>query len=363
MAYTLRERKAGLNMNTLEHELTYPWQEALPPLGSSLAVHNTIRWLRMPLPFALDHINLWLVRDAVDQTHGWAIVDCGIANDQTRALWEQVLATQLEGLPVLRVIATHMHPDHIGLADWLTSKLKVPLHVSMTDYFMARSNITATAGSGGESAAQHFMRHGLSAAEDLEKIRQRGDYYSNLVPALPPTYRRLMDGQLLQLGDVQWRCIAGYGHAPEHIALYCESAGVLISGDMVLPRISTNVSVWDTEPEANPLQLFLDSLSRYEALPQDTLVLPSHGKPFKGLHQRIAQLRQHHQARLVEVMQACASGPKTAAQIVPVLFKRQLDLHQMTFAMGEALAHLHMLWHAGTLKRVQQDQVMLFTVA
>jgi glyoxylase-like metal-dependent hydrolase (beta-lactamase superfamily II) len=352
----------GSTMNPLEHELTYPWQDTLPAPGATLAVHAQVRWLRMPLPFALDHINLWLVRDANAQGPGWAIVDCGIASDQTRSLWEQVVATQLEGLPITRVIATHMHPDHIGLAYWLTEKFKVPLYVSMTDYWMARASIASTAGSGGERAAQHFKRHGLTTPEDIEKIRQRGDYYSSMVPALPHTYHRLMDGQVLRLSDMQWRCIVGYGHAPEHIGLYCESAGILISGDMVLPRISTNVSVWDTEPEANPLQLFLESLSRYEALPPDTLVLPSHGKPFKGLHQRVAQLKQHHQERLAEVMQACASGPKSAAHIVPVLFKRQLDLHQTTFAMGEALAHLHMLWHAGQLQRLEQDGSFTFTV-
>jgi glyoxylase-like metal-dependent hydrolase (beta-lactamase superfamily II) len=350
-------------MNTLEHELNYPLGDALPAPGAVLAIGARVKWLRMPLPFALDHINLWLVRDAHEGREGWAIVDCGIATDQTRALWDQVLASSLEGLPVTRVIATHMHPDHIGLAYWLTEKLNVPLHVSMTDYFVARTNITGTSGSGGESAAQHFARHGLSKPEDIEKIRKRTNYYGNMVPALPATYHRLMDGQVLQLGDALWRCIVGYGHAPEHIALYCERENILISGDMVLPRISTNVSVWDTEPEANPLPLFLDSLTRYESLPANTLVLPSHGKPFTGLHQRIRQLRTHHQERLAEVLNACASGARCAAQIVPVLFKRELDLHQTTFAMGEALAHLHMLWHAGQLTRSQQDGVLVFAAA
>jgi glyoxylase-like metal-dependent hydrolase (beta-lactamase superfamily II) len=350
-------------MNTLEHELTYPLQDTLPAPGAALAIAERVKWLRMPLPFALDHINLWLVRDAADGAPGWAIVDCGIATDQTRALWEQVLASSLEGLPITRVIATHMHPDHIGLAYWLTEKLNVPLHVSMTDYFVARTNIAGTSGSGGESAAAHFARHGLSRPEDIEKIRQRTSYYGNMVPALPATYHRLMDGFSLQLGDANWRCIVGYGHAPEHIALYCEAENILISGDMVLPRISTNVSVWDTEPQANPLPLFLDSLSRYESLPHETLVLPSHGKPFRGLHRRIAQLRAHHQERLAEVLAACAGEAKTAAQIVPVLFKRELDLHQTTFAMGEALAHLHMLWYGGQLKRVESGGVIRFAAA
>jgi glyoxylase-like metal-dependent hydrolase (beta-lactamase superfamily II) len=347
-------------MNALEHELTYPWADALPAPGAAMPLVPGVKWLRMPLPFALDHINLWLVADSADGKPGWAIVDCGIATDQTKGLWQQVLATALEGKPVTRVIATHMHPDHIGLSHWLTETLQVPLHVSMTDYFVARTNISGTSGSGGEAASTHFARHGLSAPEDLDKIKKRTNYYGSMVPALPATYRRLMDGHTLELGADTWRCIAGYGHAPEHIALYCERPGVLISGDMVLPRISTNVSVWDSEPEANPLPLFLDSLTRYESLPADTLVLPSHGKPFRGLHERIRQLRDHHTERLQEVVMACKEAPKTAAQIVPVLFKRSLDLHQTTFAMGEALAHLHMLWYQGKLRRTQEGGVLRF---
>jgi len=160
-----------------------------------------------------------------------------------------------------------------------------------------------------------------------------------------------MDGMLVDIGGRRWRCIAGYGHAPEHISLYCEDARLLISGDMVLPRISTNVSVVDVEPEADPLTLYLDSLARYLDLAEDTLVLPSHGKPFTGLHARIDQLREHHDERLAEVMAACRAAPTHAADLLTVLFKRKLDLHQTTFAMGEAIAHLNALWLKGTLVR------------
>jgi glyoxylase-like metal-dependent hydrolase (beta-lactamase superfamily II) len=165
-----------------------------------------------------------------------------------------------------------------------------------------------------------------------------------------------MDGDLLHIGGMQWVCHAGHGHAPEHIALHCPALKVLISGDMVLPRISTNISVVDVEPEADPLPLYLNSIERMKVLPQDTLVLPSHGKPFEGLHTRINQLHQHHDDRLAEVIEACTSAPCSAADLLPVLFKRPLDLHQTTFAMGEATAHLHALWHAGKLRR-ERDHV------
>jgi glyoxylase-like metal-dependent hydrolase (beta-lactamase superfamily II) len=182
-------------------------------------------------------------------------------------------------------------------------------------------------------------------------VRARSNYYAGMVPQVPPAYRRLMDGMTIHIGGRAWRCIAGYGHAPEHIALHCEELGLLISGDMVLPRISTNVSVYDLEPESNPLQLYLDSLARYEPLAADTLVLPSHGKPFTGLHARIRQLREHHDERLADVMAACRDKPCHAAELLGVLFRRQLDLHQTTFAMGESVAHLHALWHDGRLAR------------
>ncbi|HEY1393196.1 MAG TPA: MBL fold metallo-hydrolase [Methylibium sp.] len=349
-------------MNELEKQLGYPLGETLPAVGATLEVAPGVRWVRMLLPFALDHINLWLLRDEIDGRQGWSIVDCGIANDATRAAWEQVFATQLDGLPVLRVIVTHMHPDHMGLAHWLTEKWQCRLWVSATDYNVARMATQSTVGFGGDAAASHFSRNGLTDPESLAKVRARANYYASMVPAVPASFRRLMQGQTLTIGGHAWRCIAGYGHAPEHISLHCEALGVLISGDMVLPRISTNVSVIDVEPEADPLRLFLASLAELCALPAMTLVLPSHGRPFTGLHTRIEQLQAHHDKHFAEVMQACAEHPRSGADILPILFKRKLDLHQTTFAVGEAIAHLHALWYAGKLeRRLDDDGVYRFS--
>jgi glyoxylase-like metal-dependent hydrolase (beta-lactamase superfamily II) len=176
-----------------------------------------------------------------------------------------------------------------------------------------------------------------------------------MVPDIPPSFRRLQDRDHLHIGGRDWCCISGYGHAPEHIALYCEPLKILISGDMMLPRISTNVSVYYIEPESDPLRLFLESIDKFARLPPDTLTLPSHGKPFQGLHERIRQLHEHHRERLAEVERACVKAPQSAADMLPVLFKRKLDLHQTTFAMGESVAHLHALWFAGRLRRQQGD--------
>ena len=338
-------------MNPLELELHYPLGDQLPEPGSSIEVAPGIRWIKMSLPFMLNHINLWLLRDQIDAREGWTVVDCCISRDESKAQWEQVFATQLEGLPILRVVVTHMHPDHIGLAYWLCERWNVRLWISATDYHVARLGAMGPTAFGGEAAALYFASHGLNDPASVEAIKGRASYFPQLVPAVPRQYRRMQDGDVLSIGGRAWSCISGYGHAPEHIALYCAELKLLIGGDMMLPRISTNVSVYEVEPEANALKEFLDSIDKFKALPEDTLTLPSHGKPFTGLHHRIRQLHDHHRDRLAEVMQVCRETAVSAADILPVLFKRPLDLHQKTFAMGESVAHLHALWFDGQLSR------------
>ena len=356
-------------MNALELELHYPYGDKMPTPGTTMTVAPGIKWIRMALPFALDHINLWLLRDELDGRPGWTVVDCCIARDESREQWGQIFATQLEGLPILRIIVTHMHPDHIGLADWLCERWSTPQHdcrlwISATDYNLARIGSTGPGGfGGGDSAAAFFASHGLIDPESVAKIRERSNYFSTLVPNVPRQYRRMMDGDLITIGGRSWACISGYGHAPEHIALFCGDLKVLLGGDMMLPRISTNVSVYEMEPESNALKQFLDSIDKFKALDEDTLTLPSHGKPFTRLYKRIQQLHDHHRDRLVEVMEACLEKPCSAADVLPVMFKRKLDLHQTTFAMGESIAHLHKLWFDGRLTRSRgSDGIYRFAV-
>ncbi|MFL6660332.1 MAG: MBL fold metallo-hydrolase [Massilia sp.] len=341
-------------MNHLEAQLAYPLGDTLPAIGTVQTLAPGLLWLRMPLPFALDHINLWLLADEREGRRGWSAVDCGVANDATRAAWEQVLASTTGEAGLLRVFATHCHPDHVGLSEWLCSKYGAPFWATTGEYAFARMMSAALPGVDGSAALPHFERHGLVDPELVARMGERRNYYPSLVPAVPLAYTRMQDGEQLAIGEHSWRVITGFGHAPEHASLYCEALKVLISGDMVLPRISTNVSVFAVEPEGNPLQLYLDSLGKFADLPDDTLVLPSHGKPFRGLHTRITQLREHHSARLAEVMQACQQ-PHSAADIVPIMFRRPLDAHQLSFALGEALAHLHKLWFDGILRRVKGD--------
>lgn len=360
------------SLNPLEHELTYPLGDALPATGTVITLRPGLHWLRMPLPFALDHINLWLLDDEIDGVRGFTAIDCGISSEATRGAWEQLFDTVFDGKPLVRVLATHFHPDHLGLGAWLAAggerqRWSTRLWMTHGEYAIGRLMCEKKGEAGlaaGERAAAFFQQHGLADPESLAAVAARGGgYYSRLVPAVPTEYRRISDGDEIAIGvgaeRRTFRVIIGYGHAPEHVSLYDAAGKVLISGDMVLPRISTNVSVFDMEPEGNPLPRYLRSLDAYGALPADTLVLPSHGKPFIGLHQRIAQQHAHHEARLAEVLDACRS-PCAASDIVPVMFKRKLDLHQTTFALGESLAHLHALWYTGALERREAAGVLRF---
>jgi glyoxylase-like metal-dependent hydrolase (beta-lactamase superfamily II) len=340
--------------------LNYPLQEQLPGLGEALEVAPGVFWLRMSLPFALNHINLWLLRDRLPHPsqsgmwqEGWTAVDCGVDNPATREAWLQVEAQVLQGLPILRVLATHMHPDHMGLAHWLCERWQAPLWMSTSEYQSALLACHGLSNFGGDPTVRFFNAHGWNKAEDLAVIKSRMGYYPSMVPKVPGSYVRLMSGMHLRIGDRIWQCISGYGHSPEHMALLDDTQQLMISGDMLLPSISTNVSVYAMEPDGNPLQHFLDSLDKMQHLSDDTLILPSHGRPFQGAAARIAQLRSHHAERLEELLLACTEQALCAHDVLPLIFKRALDVHQTTFAMGEAVAHLNLLWLDGRLSREQ----------
>ena len=345
----------------LSPTLEYP--VATPPAGGeAIEIAPRIHWLRMPLPFALDHINLWVLAD----DDGATLVDCGYGDPATRALWERHFAARLASLPIRRIIATHYHPDHLGNAAWLSRRFAdAPIAMTSAEYLTAH---TVAEGSGGHTMSATvdlFRRHGM-AKVDLEALASRGNRYRHGVPELPESFVRLREGSTSRAAGTTWRVIEGFGHSPEHASLYSTERGVLIAGDMLLPKISTNVSVGPVEPDDDPLALFLHSLSALEALPPDTLVLPSHGLPFRGIPLRVVQLRAHHAARLAELEDAIRTraAPSSAAELVPVLFRRELDVHQRYFAMGEAIAHLNHLWHAARLeRRVAADGTLRFATS
>jgi glyoxylase-like metal-dependent hydrolase (beta-lactamase superfamily II) len=325
----------------LEHPFAAP-----PPPGETREVAPGIHWLRMPLPFALDHVNLWLCGDA----QRTAIVDCGIGDAATRAAWQAVLARETRHVDT--IVATHYHPDHVGNAAWLAARFGVPVTMPYAEFLHAREIWHDAAPLSAAGYAAHFALHGLPESQAAALIA-RGNAYRRGVPELPATLQRIVAGDTFDAGGMALRVIAGYGHSPEHAALYAAASGALIAGDMLLPKISTNVGVTPVEPDGDPLARFLESLTRFEALPPDTLVLPSHGLPFRGIALRVAQLHAHHRARLdeLEAFVRGAGKPVSGFDALPVLFRRELDLTQTFFAMAEAIAHLNHLWHAGRVAR------------
>jgi len=344
--------------------LQFPFAEPPAP-GTTLEVAPGVRWLRMALPFALDHINLWLLDDELDGVPGYTIIDCGLSNDATRANWDRIFAAHLGGRPVHRLIVTHYHPDHAGNAGWLVEKFGCELWMTQGEYLTAHAVMDNAAGYSPESSIALFKANGLDSSHD-EGLAKRGHFYRMAVLPLPSQYRRILDAESLTVGGREWKVIVGFGHAPEHASLYCADLGVCISGDMLLPKISTNVSVWSVDPNGDPLGQFLDSIRAYLDLPADTLILPSHGLPFRGAHERVAALEKHHADRLAELEQAIASAksPLAAFDVLEVLFRRKLDTHQTTFAIGEAIAHLHYLLYAGrATRKVGADRVVRYAPA
>jgi len=343
--------------------LQYPWSE-MPQPGTTIEVAPGVHWLSMPLPFQLDHINLWVLEEPQDKGQSrWTIVDTGIGNEQTRGLWGKIFSS-LNLSSVKRVILTHYHPDHAGNAAWLCKRFGAEMWTTQGEYLTAHAVRASGAGYTTEAVLSVFKKNGLDEERSRSMSALRGNNrYSELVPEFPLSYRRIIEGDTVRIGGRDWKAMIGHGHAPEHLSLYCAELNVVIAGDMLLSTISTNVSVWSIDPEGDPLRLFLESIARYRELPADVLVLPSHGKPFRGAHSRVEQLEKHHQTHFGELRQALHE-PRSAGELLGVLFRRPLDAHQTFFAMGEAIAHLHYLYYAGQAQRaVGDDGVMRYAMA
>ena len=334
-------------------EPDYPFAKA-PAAGTTIEVAPGVHWLRMPLPFALDHINLYVLDDGA----GLTIVDTGYALDEVKAAWRSVLASLAR--PVTRIIGTHFHPDHVGLAAGLQAETGAPVSMTMGEYLTARMIWHQVESFDGATMVALFRRHGLPE-EACAALEKRGNAYRKGVPDLPSHYRRLVANQDVPIGGCDWRVIVGRGHAVEHAALHCAAAGVLLSGDMLLPRITSNVTVFAQSPDDDTLSQYLDSVGAFDTLPAETLVLPAHGLPFRNIRGRVEAVRRHHAERLAVLETACAT-PKSAADLLPTLFGRgNFDPHQNMFAMGEAIAHVNHLRHAGRLNAVDAGGVLRFT--
>jgi len=341
--------------------LSYPF-EHVPEAGTGETVEAApgVLWLRMPLGGPLKAINVW----ALDDGEGWTIVDTGLRTEQSAQGWREAFSGALAGKPVRRVICTHMHPDHVGLAGWILRKFPgARLEMTRLEYLTCRMLAADTGREAPEDGVRFYTAAGWDEAS-IETYRQRfGGFGRGLYP-LPDSYHRLSDGDVVRIGRNDWRVVVGCGHSPEHACLYCPELGLLISGDQVLPRISSNVSVHPTEPDADPLTDWLTSLAKVRAaVPDSVLVLPAHNEPFHGLHARIDHLIQGHERSLGRLEQRLAD-PKRAVDVFGALFARQIGPELLGMATGEALAHLNCLWRRGRANPVlDQDGVQWWRAA
>lgn len=333
--------------------IVYPYGDTLPEPGTAIQLVPGVRWIRMPLPYALNHINLWLLDDADGK---FCAVDTGMDMGEVKTHWLTLIAQY----PLARQIVTHYHPDHLGLAAWLQEHTSAPLAMTQAEYLTAQAFANEIGAYAPAATRELFRRHGLGEAA-LQAQSQRGNAYRRAVPAIPSSYTILRDGDQVCIGAHDWRIIVGHGHCPEHAALYCEALGVLIGGDMMLPSISTNIAVFAPNPDDDALSDFLASIRRFAELPADTLALPSHGRPFRGIHARIAALETHHAERCADLVAACRTQAHTAASLLPVLFRRDIsDPHQTLFAMSEAIAHLNHLERRGAVQRCLESGVFVY---
>lgn len=324
-------------MSTRQDPLSYAF-DFQPEPGEAIEILPGLKWLRLPLPFMLGHINVWLLRD----DEGWAIVDTGIHTEVTRKTWENVFATQLDNAPVTRVLVTHLHPDHAGCAGWLCAKFDIGLYMTREEYLLCRILVSDT-GLPAPKEGRRFYRSAGFAEEQMQRYIEMFGSFGKVVAQLPQAYQRLHEERGIQVGAQLWQVITGRGHSPEHACLYHPRQNVLISGDQILPTISPNVSVWPTEPAANPLAGWFDSLHRMKTLlPADVLVLPSHGRPFRGVMARLDALIGEHQTGLTKLRQLCRR-PQRAVDVFPVLFKSKITDSNLMMATGEAIAHLNYL--------------------
>lgn len=327
--------------------LTYP--HPVPPgTGEAVEVAPGVRWMRLSMPIALNHINVYAVEDG----EGWALIDTGLNIPATRVEWEALLAGPLGGRAVTRVICTHMHPDHIGLAGWLCERFGVALTMTRLEYVTARMLLADTGQPAPEAGVVHYRATGWDAGQ-IETYRREYGQFGRAVAALPAGFVRMREGDRLSIGGQDWRVVVGEGHSPEHACLWREADGLVLGGDQILPRISSNVSVWPTEPDADPLGDWLASLARMKTVfPDEVLVLPSHGEPFYGVQARLDALLRGHEVSLKRLEKALRE-PKRAVDVFGALFARPVGDGVRGMATGEAIAHLNYLLIRGRVSRTR----------
>lgn len=326
--------------------------EDTPESGASKEILPGLHWVRHSLPLELDHINVWLL---FDDQH-CAVVDTGMNSSSSRKTWQSVLEKTIPDRTLDDVVITHLHPDHVGLAGWLTREHQCPLHMTRQEYLLCRLLCGDTADDVPQEAIDFYRAAGVGETS-LDRYRRVFGRFGRAVSALPLSYLRICEGDVMSIGGRQWQVLMGNGHSPEHACLFSEKDNVLISGDQILPNISSIVAVWPLEPNANPLADWLNSCRQLQLqIPEDVLVLPSHGRPFRGAHTRLKQLIEHHEGNLDKLAKHCEQ-PRRLVDMFEILFKRTIDDSTMMMAVGEACAHAHYLMSHGRIEKSRKDGV------
>lgn len=324
--------------------IRYPY-ETPPAEGEAVEVAPGVLWLRLPLPMALDHVNIYALEDA----EGWTLVDAGLSSKRSKAIWERLLAGPLRGKPVTRVILTHHHPDHVGLVGWFQARGS-ELLATRTAWLYARMLVLDVQDRPSPEAMTFYRRAGLSEGELAKRAAERPFNFADVVDPMPLGFTRLEEGQTLRAAGREWVVRIGHGHAPDHATLWSQD-GLVLGGDQLLPGISANIGVYPTEPDADPLTDWLESCRRFQGLARDDqLILPGHKLPFTGLPFRLPQMIENHESALERLLDLLAS-PKVAVDCFPALFKRVIGPAELGLALVEAVAHLNCLLRRGQVSR------------
>jgi glyoxylase-like metal-dependent hydrolase (beta-lactamase superfamily II) len=339
-----------MDKNALATDVAFPHPVAPEP-GALIEAAPGIMWLRLALPFQLNHVNVYLIED----DGGWAVFDTGLGTDACKAVWDGVFAGRLHGHRLTRIICSHYHPDHMGLVGWLTERFSAPLLVTRTEFL-----VTKVLENRAFAANTRFYTERGMPLESGDVVADNGHGYLRMVTGLPAQFERLQAGHTLRIGGRDFAILTGGGHSPEQAMLHCEADGIFLSADQVLTKISPNIGVQAMEPAANPLGEYLASLADLRVkIPEDVLVLPGHHVLFTGLHTRIGELQAHHAMRCGLIADAARAEPRTAGDLLPVLFKREMDAHQTGFAFGETVAHLNYMILRGELVQFRDSDGVL----